>query len=156
MTFDEAFEVLMEHEGGYVNNASDPGGKTRFGITEATARAHGYFGDMRDLPREVAKEVYKESYWTPAKVDLMPQAVKYPLFDAAVNSGPKQAIKWLQRAVGATTDGVVGPVTLSAVQGASPDKVAAAMIANRLEFMTNLPTWGKFGKGWARRIAAIL
>jgi lysozyme family protein len=77
------------------------------------------------------------------------------VFDASVNSGVVQAIKWLQRAVDVADDGVIGPITISAANRAGKD-AAVRLTADRLDFMTSLPTWGAFGKGWARRVAAIL
>jgi lysozyme family protein len=78
------------------------------------------------------------------------------VFDAAVNSGVKQAVKWLQRAIGATDDGIVGPQTITMARAAQPDFVKRRMLAQRLVFMTNLPTWPQFSRGWARRVAEIL
>jgi lysozyme family protein len=72
-----------------------------------------------------------------------------------VNSGPEQAVKWLQRVVGAAPDGVIGPATMRAIAQADP--LAPARFSGvRLQFMTDLPTWGAFGKGWARRVAGNL
>jgi lysozyme family protein len=78
------------------------------------------------------------------------------VFDAAVNSGPRQAIKWLQRAVGASDDGVIGGQTLAMARAAQPDFAAKRMLGERLQFMTDLKTWPVFGRGWARRIADML
>jgi len=67
--FEKAVAKTLSLEGGYVNDPADPGGPTKYGITEATARAHGYIGDMRDLPLDLAKKIYKESYWDVARLD---------------------------------------------------------------------------------------
>jgi lysozyme family protein len=83
----------------------------------------------------------------------LPDAVRFDVFDAAVNSGVGQAIKWLQRAVGVADDGVIGQQTLNALAAANGDVVAKRFNGQRLMFMTNLSTWQTFGKGWARRIA---
>ena len=155
MNFDTAFDILIGHEGGYVNHPADPGGETNWGITVAVARASGYQGPMRDLPRSLAKTIYRVGYWDTVKADQLPPAVRFEVFDAAVNSGPKQAAKWLQRAVGVAADGVIGPATINAATAAGP-MIAAHYLGTRLQFMTDLPTWGTFGKGWARRIAANL
>lgn len=155
MDFDQAYDTLLGHEGQYSFNAADPGGETMWGVTARVARANGYTGDMRALPRETAKSIYRAKYWDAVRADEMPAAVRYPLFDAAVNSGTTQAVKWLQRAVDVQDDGVLGPMTIAAAQrgGAA---AAVRMVADRLDFMTSLPTWSAFGKGWARRIASIL
>ena len=156
MNFDQAFDILLRHEGGFSDHPSDPGGKTRFGITEAVAREVGYRGDMRELPLDLAKRIYKDRYWDAVRADELPEAVRYTVFDAAVNSGPRQAIRWLQRAVGVRDDGVIGPITLSAVRATDPQALLRRILSARLRFMTDLPTWPAFGRGWARRIADLM
>lgn len=156
MDFQTAFDLLITHEGGYNNHPDDPGGATMYGITEKVARANGYTGAMQDLTLDFSKSIYRKSYWDACRCDQMPDTLRYPLFDAAVNSGPGQAIKWLQSAVGVKADGSIGPVTQQAVNMAAPQPTRQKMIGNRLRFMTELANWPSFSKGWARRIAAIL
>lgn len=156
MTFDDAFEKLLGHEGDYSANPADPGGETRYGITRITARKNGYLGEMRDLPKATAKEIAKRQYWDAVSADAMPDAVRFDLFDGAYNSGPAQAIRWLQRAVFVDADGVVGPRTLMAASTYSPQAIAARYNGHRLGMMTDLPTWSAFGRGWSKRIAANL
>ena len=156
MTFDDAFTKLLGHEGGYSDNAADTGGKTMYGITETVARANGYTGDMRALPVDVAKSIYKASYWTPCKCDELPDPVAFDVFDTAVNSGCAQSIKFLQRALNIGDDGVIGPVTLKAVRSIPAYVVASRFNGQRLDFMTRLKVWPVFGAGWARRIASNL
>lgn len=155
MTFDQAFDALLGHEGGYSRHPDDPGGETMWGVTARVARSEGYQGEMRLMPRECAKAIYKKRYWDTVRADEMPAPVRYALFDAAVNSGVVQAVRWMQRAAGVGEDGVIGPVTMKAV-AADPARVAVRMLAFRLDFMTSLPTWGAFGRGWARRVAAVM
>lgn len=149
MNIDQALVHLLGNEGGYVNNPSDPGGATNFGITQRVARANGYLGDMRSFTISQAIEIYRRSYWEPIKADQLPDSLRFHVFDAAVNSGPTQAIKWLQRAAGVTEDGVIGQRTLGAAPRVTPAKYSGI----RLRFMTDLGSWATFGKGWARRIA---
>lgn len=156
MNFDQAFIELLKHEGGFSNHAADPGGKTRYGVTEAVAREAGYRGNMEDLPIELAKRIYLERYWNPIRADELPPKVRYAVFDAAVNSGPGQAVQWLQRAAGAIDDGVIGPKTLAKVNAMDQDLLLRTMLSVRLKFMTDLKTWQAFGRGWARRIADIM
>ena len=158
MNFDQAFDLLVTHEGGFVHRpfSDDPGGATKYGITEATARANGYEGQMQDLDLDFAKSVYRKNFWDTCKCDSMPDCIKYPLFDAAVNSGPGQAIKWLQSAVGVKADGSLGPVTMQSVNMSAPQVLRQQMIGKRLRFMTELSNWSANAKGWSRRIAAIL
>lgn len=156
MNFDQAFDELLKHEGGFSDHAADPGGKTRYGITEAVARKHGYQGDMRELPLALAKSIYLADYWQPVRAEELPSALRYAMFDAAVNSGPAQAVRWLQRAAGATPDGVLGPRTLLAVKTQNPEVLLRKVLSQRLAFMAGLPSWPAFGRGWARRIADLM
>lgn len=156
MNFDTAFEKLLGHEGGFSDHAADPGGKTRYGITEAVAREVGYRGDMRELPLDLAKRIYMERYWRPVRADELPAGVRYAVFDAAVNSGPGQAVKWLQRAAGVADDGVLGPKTMAAVNSLNADSLRSKILAQRLRFMSSLPNWPAFSRGWSRRIADLM
>lgn len=156
MNFDAAFETLLGHEGGFVDNPEDPGGATRWGITERVARANGYGGDMRVLPVATAKAIARTEYWDAVCADQLPAALRYAVFDAAYNSGPPQAIRWLQRALGVKADGVLGSQTRRAALQNPPERVLARMLGARLQFLTQLPAWGTFGKGWARRVASLL
>lgn len=156
MNFDTAFEKLLGHEGGYSDHAADPGGKTRFGITEAVAREVGYRGDMRELPVELAKRIYSDRYWRAVKADELPELVRYAVFDAAVNSGPTQSIRWLQRAVGVDDDGIIGPRTIAATKQLHGNDLRCRLLAQRLRFMAGLANWPAFGRGWARRIADLM
>jgi lysozyme family protein len=156
MKFDDAFTKLLGHEGAYSNHSADPGGETMFGITIAVARANGYTGPMRQLPQTEAKRIYKALYWDKVQADALPDRVRYAVFDAAVNSGPGQAIRWLQRALGVADDGHIGPITLAYTRQADPEALARKMLAQRLRFMTNLTAWSSFSRGWARRIADLM
>lgn len=156
MNFDQAFDLLLGHEGSYSRHPDDPGGETMWGISRKVAVQAGYVGDMHVLPRDLAKTIYRTKYWEPLHADSLPDALKYSLFDAAVNSGVKQATVWLQRAMDVGDDGVFGPLTLEAAQRSNGLRLAVKLNAERLDFMTSLPTWGSFSKGWARRIAANL
>ena len=155
MDFDQAYDRLMGHEGGYSNHPDDPGGETMWGVTKRVAVAYGYSGPMRDLPRDTAKQIYRRLYWDAVQADQLPEAVRFDVFDAAVNSGVSQAVKWLQRAAGATADGVIGAKTIAAARFAGP-LLAAHFNGHRLQLMTELAGWPSFSKGWARRIAANL
>jgi len=156
VNFVQAFAQLMKHEGGYVNHPSDPGGATNFGITEAVARKHGYMGHMKDYPQSEAMIVYRKDYWDVIKANDLPEAIRYPMFDAAVNSGPAQAVKWLQRELDVNADGIVGPNTINAARAADGEVLARRILGARLHFMTGLAHWQSFGKGWARRIADLM
>ena len=129
MDVDGLIDELIEREGGYVNHPADKGGPTRFGITEAVARAHGYAGAMSDLPREEAAAIYRRLYWLRPCFDQVADRcprVAAELFDTGANMGPAVAATFLQRALTAlnrcgrdypdlTPDGRIGPTTLAAL-----------------------------------------
>lgn len=154
--FDTIFDRLMKHEGGYVNHPSDPGGETMYGVTKRVAVAHGYHGSMRNLPKEMAKRITEKSYYKAIRGDELDRLIAWQLTDAAYNHGNRQAVKFLQRAVGANDDGVIGERTLAAVNAMDKNDVVLLFNAERLDFYTNLRIWQTFGKGWARRIAGNL
>lgn len=156
MTFEEAFSLLMGYEGGYSFHPNDPGGETIWGITKRVAEQHGYTGLMKDFPISEAKKIYKESYWDKVRADELPDEIRYAVFDAAVNSGVERAIKWLQKALVVSPDGILGPITLQAAQTMPRSRLLVRYNGIRLKYLTDLPTWSVFGKGWARRIAGIL
>ncbi len=118
MKFAAAFTKLLGHEGGYSNNPADPGGETNWGVTRRVAEANGFHGDMRAFTQDDAMAIYDRLYWMKVSADDLPAAVRFDVFDAAVNSGVGQATKWLQRALGVSDDGVIGRQTLEAAKAA--------------------------------------
>ena len=149
MTFDQAFERLIGHEGGYVWDKADPGGETKYGISRRSHPGE----DIKGITLARAKQIYLREYWGPAGCDAVPDAIRFDLFDCAVNSGVDTAIRMLQLSVGETQDGIVGPKTLQAIRSTSPARVTARFNGARLAMMADLPSWPRFGRGWARRIA---
>lgn len=149
--FDEAFRIVVGHEGGYVNDPKDPGGETKFGISK---RAHPRL-DIASLTLEQAKEIYRRDYWDKAACHLMDPGLALICFDAAVNNGVGQAARWLQSALGVTVDGVIGPATRAALEKANAEKVLTDVHAARIHMMAALPTWQRFGRGWSRRLASL-
>jgi len=150
VTFDQVFDKLINHEGGYVFNPHDPGGETKFGISK---RSYPHL-DIHSLTLADAKTIYKRDFWDRAQCDKLHPDLAFELFDGAVNSGIGQSIRWLQRAVGVADDGVVGPLTLASINRENDTSaIRARYSGHRLDFMTRLSTWDVFGKGWARRIA---
>ena len=156
MNFDTAFSLLLGHEGDYSDHPDDPGGKTRYGVTEAVAQEVGYKGDMRELPLELAQRIYRAKYWDEVQADFLPAGIRYVMFDAAVNSGPGQAVRWLQKALGVVEDGILGPKTLAAAAAQNADALRTRLLAKRLRFMASRTNWPSFGRGWANRIADLM
>lgn len=126
---DDLIDAVIDREGGYVHHPADRGGATRFGITEAVARANGYAGDMRHFARPAAVAIYRRLYWQRPGLDRVAhQAPRLAaeLFDTGVNMGPTIAIGFLQRALNALNrgardypdlarDGLLGARTLDAL-----------------------------------------
>lgn len=124
--FEWCFRSLMAVEGGYSNHKSDSGGKTRWGVTEALARRHGYAGDMREYPIELARDVARVEFWIPLQggsIAPLSRPIIYELFDTGYNAGPGVAAKFLQRSLNVLNrqardypdlkvDGAIGPVTV--------------------------------------------
>lgn len=152
--FAVCFSFTIGEEKGYWN---DPvGGPTNFGITIATLsawRGHQCTAeDVEDLEIDDAEDIYRAWYWNPIKGDLLPQRLSLCTFDAAINSGPRQAVRWLQSALGLFPDGIIGPVTVQAAQAHDNGDTVNEMLNMRLEFMKGLSNWPQNGKGWTNRI----
>ena len=115
---------ILKIEGGYVNDPSDSGGETNYGITRATARAYGYQGEMINLPRETAFDIYAAQYWDSVRADellaLSPD-ICAEVVDTAVNMGASRAGKFFQRALNSLStpigiDGVIGKNTIASLK----------------------------------------
>lgn len=157
--FEASLAHVLQSEGGFVNNPSDPGGMTNLGCTKAVWEE--FVGhpvseaDMRGLtPADVAP-LYKRKYWDKVSGDDLPAGLDYAVFDAAINSGPGRAAKWLQEAVGVVADGAIGKGTLAAVAAFDVQELIKAYNDKRLGFLQGLPTFGTFGKGWTNRVASV-
>jgi lysozyme family protein len=160
------FSTCLKHvlifEGGTVDDAHDPGGRTNQGVIQ---RVYDGWRERKGKPRQdvykmTASErdaIYREGYWNQIRGDQLPVGIDIVVFDGAVNSGPHQSVKWLQRALMlARIDGVVGPATLAAID-AHPDHNAlvAAICERRLAFLKALRTWARFGRGWSSRVGQV-
>ena len=166
-SFEQALAIVVDHEGGFCSERVDPGNwtggavgcgelrGTKFGISAAAYPAE----DIINLTLEKAAEIYRRDYWDRVLGDRLSPPLALLVFDAAVNNGVIRAAGWLQGVVGATVDGRLGSETLAAVDAAMCARgsvaVCAEFLAQRLVFMTGLPTWRIFGLGWARRISLL-
>ena len=167
-SFDHAFEVVIGMEGGFTSNPADPGNWTGGRIGSGTLRGTK-FGisaaaypqlDVGTLTLGDAQDIYKADYWNRVLGDQMPAPLALLLFDAAVNCGVNQAVKWIQQAAHAVVDGQMGPGTLEAISHAAQGpsgglELCSEFLALRFVFMTGLPTWRSFGLGWARRLCRL-
>ncbi|MGJ5203603.1 glycoside hydrolase family 108 protein [Bradyrhizobium sp. HKCCYLR20261] len=165
--FAKCMPKILAYEGGWSNHPRDPGGVTLEGIIQ---RVYDGWRDRHGKPRRPLKpemrntaewkrerdEIFRAQYWDAVKGDELPAGVDLVVFDGAVNSGPYQSIKWLQRALGVEADGHLGETTLAALQHhPDHDKLIAGICARRLGMLQQLSTWDAFGKGWARRVANV-
>jgi len=150
--FCKAFHELLGNEGAYSNHPDDPGGETMWGVTKRVARNWGYTGEMKELPVETAKMIYKKLYWHDL-YEILPYIVAFNIFDAGVNHGTRTSVKWLQKVLEVDVDGIIGNNTISAALCMNPYKLVMLFNSERLSFYTRLRTWKSFGKGWTNRVA---
>lgn len=178
MKFDKAFQIVLGFEGGYSNDPHDSGGETNFGITASTlesAKKNGWVPKnitIKNISLSHAKTIYKNGYWDVIKADCMPEPLDLIMFDAAVNHGPANADKLLQKALNSTmantdlaVDGIIGPIALRAVRdiqelGSTPGLkgnstiryLCLNVLLNRVELYTSIvannKSQEKFFKGW--------
>lgn len=158
-SYDESLRRVLAHEGGYTNDAADPGGPTNWGITIWDARkfwkADATAADVRAMPLSVAKDIYKSKYWDAMHCDDLPAGIDYSVFDYGVNSGIGRAPKVLQNCLHVTPDGIIGPNTIAAAKASDPKAVINCINDQRLNFLQHLGTWPVFGRGWGRRVAEV-
>ena len=160
--FQKSLEIVLKHEGGFVNHPSDPGGMTNLGVTaKVWEEWTGHAPDekaMRGLTKADVAPLYQRKYWNAARCSELPSGLDLCVFDTAVNSGPGRAIKILQGCLGVTVDGAIGNNTLAAVNQFK-DSALANLIedycAARQAFLISLPTFGTFGKGWTARVQRL-
>lgn len=157
--FKRALSLVLEHEGGWSDHPSDPGGATMKGVTLSTFRKYvkpsGTKTDLRNITDDQLATVYRRQYWDAVAGAELPDGVDYAVFDFAVNSGPSRAAKFLQDVAGVTQDGRIGPATLKAIRAKMHATVIHELCDDRLAFLKRLKTWGTFGKGWSRRVTEV-
>lgn len=157
--FDKCLQYLLVHEGGYVNHPSDPGGMTNLGVTqrvwEEWKGSQSDESEMRSLTVEQVSPIYKKRYWDAARCDDFPSGIDYVVFDFAVNAGVVRSAKTLQNVAGVTGDGVIGPLSIAAVNSMKPEVFINEFSDNRATFYKALSTFPTFGKGWLRRVNEV-
>jgi lysozyme family protein len=157
--FDACMPFIFKAEGGYSDTPGDSGGPTNFGITLATLKA--YDGDqnltadaVKALTPDMAKEIYRTAYWNRMQCGSLPPGLDLEVFDFGVNAGPSEAVKMLQKIVGVTQDGSIGPITLAALGQLKPKDVIGRYSDARLAFYKALNN-PEFEQGWANRVSQI-
>jgi len=161
--FNACLAEILKHEGGFVNHSKDPGGMTNLGVTKATYEE--WIGHpvseaiMRKLTPQLVGPLYKKKFWDMMKCDGLPKGLDLCVFDFGVNAGVKRSARMLQRLVGVSDDGVIGPATLKAVEARKAVIGTHALItffqAERRVYYKSLSHFPTFGKGWLRRVDAV-
>lgn len=154
--FDPAIALVLKHEGGYVDHPNDPGGETKYGISQRSYP--GY--DIKNLTEQSACRIYREDFWLPIRgEDIRSQDVAANLLDFAVNSGVSRAAKTIQRLVGAAQDGWIGPLTLAAINNQDGPNLNLRLCLDRVQFYTELAArraeFRGFLVGWIRRALSM-
>jgi lysozyme family protein len=165
MDFEQSFTLLIGNEGKYKADSSDKGDWTGGEIGRGTLQGTKYgisaasYPDyiIRDINLEAAKAIYLRDFWNKVKADMLPDAIRFDMFDTAVNSGVSRAVKLLQRTIGIKEDGLLGLQTLQAVSkyAFDPQRLDKGFNAYRLLFIASLgkAEWEAYGRGWVVRIA---
>ncbi|MDR5904415.1 glycoside hydrolase family 108 protein [Franzmannia qiaohouensis] len=161
MDYHTAFARVIGHEGKFQNNPKDRGNWTT-GIVGHGENKGTKFGvsamsypelDIKNLSLAQAKDVYHRDFWLRVAGDVLHEALVYQLFDAAINHGPGNAIRMLQRAAKVSDDGDMGEITHRAISDRGIDDMLKLFNAERIDFFTRISTFDEFGRGWMRRVA---
>lgn len=150
--FRRCIEVILRHEGGYVNHPSDPGGETNMGI----AKKFYPELDIKNLTRDQAVAIYFRDYWTPMNLqEIYNENLVLQIFDMGVNAGIRRAIAIMQRIVGVAADGIIGPITEAAIN-VSEDNLVELYKQERRKYYRALarrkPELEVFLRGWLNRV----
>jgi lysozyme family protein len=160
MRFEECLARVLKHEGGFVNDPVDKGGMTNLGVTKRVWEE--FVGhpvseaDMRALTPEKVGKLYRQKYWNAAYCEVLPKGLDYVVFDFAVNAGTGRAVKTLQQTIGVVADGIIGPRTRAAINGANHKKLINDYSDERIDFYQGIvarrPEQERFIRGWLRRV----
>jgi len=159
--FDFAFEKVVGHEGVFTDSRHDRGNWTtgRIGSGELKGTKYGISAmaypdlDIRNITLELAKNIYRDDYWNRVRGYSLPDGIDLFIFDAAVNQGVRDAIKFLQHGAGVTVDGIIGPQTMAGVQETDPGELLSEASAHRMfDYMTLDSLDDRYGLGWSRRL----
>lgn len=161
MNYQRALELTLSPviEGGWADHPEDNGGPTMRGITIGTYSnwlgRKATVAELRAIPIETVRLIYRKRYWDAVKGDDLPAGVDLAVFDAGILSGPGTAARWLQESVGVVADGKIGPVTLQAVRHADEFDLIDRIAQKRMSLMRRHQDWSTFGRGWTSRVNHI-
>lgn len=166
MEFNQAFDELIGHEGTLSLDPDDRGNWTggKVGVGELKGTKYGVSAaqyphlDIKNLTVDHAKDIYLTDYWFRHNIHQLPDAVRFDIFDAVVNSGPGNrhrggGVVWAQRAANVTMDGIVGAQTIAAIRSMDPYQFLIRFNSYRLEFIAESKVWASQGRGLVKRIA---
>lgn len=150
--FEKALNFVLENEGGYINSPLDKGGETKYGISKS---AYPNL-DIFNLTLKEASNIYLNDYWLSNNLqNIQNENLSITLLDFIVNTGKAQRI--IQQTVNELggelkIDGIIGPLTIGALNALDANKLGIAINANRLAYLKSLSSWANFGKGWTKRV----
>jgi lysozyme family protein len=154
MSFKECLDLVLKSEGGWVDNALDPGGETNLGVTKAVWEE--WVGhpveSLKNLTKDDVAPLYELKYWRPCYGEVLPRGLDFVVFSMAVNAGPGRAVKLLQSTIGCVPDGVIGPRTRRLISNGNSATFIAQFSEARREYYRTLKTFPIFGKGWLNRV----
>ena len=156
-SFDEIIEKVLEHEGGYVDDPSDSGGETKYGISKKAYPNE----DIKGLTVERAKELYKRDYWDKFKVDELPSSIRHIYVDMCINMGGRRATKILQQSCNnknnfdIDVDGYIGKNTIKACKNLEVFRIRAYRVLFYAKLVQKKPSQEKFYVGWFRRSCEV-
>jgi lysozyme family protein/uncharacterized Tic20 family protein len=158
--FPTCVALTLEWEGGNDDDPRDPGGRTSRGIIQREwndwLKSHpGLPSDVWQAPQDQVLAIYREKYWNPLACDQLPAGVDYCVFDYGVNSGISRSAAALQKIVGTSVDGEIGPLTIAAAAKVDPASLVGKICDQRLAFLQGLGTWPTFRGGWTRRVQGV-
>ena len=163
---EKLIDGIIEREGKYIAHPDDRGGPTNMGVTMATLQ--GYRNqpvdksDVQNLTLEEVRQIYYSKYWIKSGFGTLSVSpfVEELLFDSAIHHGVSGATKLLQLSVGVLSDGRLGPVTKEKVNSFPANKLASALIAERVaklgRIVTRDPSQAVFAAGWMNRIKPFI
>jgi len=158
--FATCLQNVLCDEGGYTNNAADPGGPTKYGITIFDVREYlkpdATASDVKALTLDDVSPIYRVRYWAALSCDRLPNGLDYAIFDYGVHSGVGRAGKVLRRVLGMSD--LAWQVTadvLVAINDRDVPFLIRAVCRERLLFLRHLTTWPTFGRGWGKRVASV-